>query len=317
MLLYKVFDCGLNSNVALPELIVAEEAEPLYVFNLHAAQPQEPVTNHWSRHVHLHDGREWLSLARQRHGFLLRFHGWADFLISTGGREIDCYPRTGTDLVTLSHLLLDQVIPMVLSQRGELVLHAGAVASREGAIVFLGETGLGKSTLSASFCQQGFALLTDDCLLLRREGQEFRIIPSYPGLRLWSETRVALSWDTVENAPVAQYSGKERIKLNRDHLLFCTTPVHVNRLYILAPPTEETGIERVHICPVRPRDAFMELVKSSFRLDTTDHKSNRRTFERIDEAVNALDIFRLSFPRDMSFLPSVRTAVLEHMVGGN
>ncbi|MBC8254062.1 MAG: hypothetical protein H8E35_08535 [Ardenticatenia bacterium] len=315
-MLYQAFDLLLESNVVLPELRTAQGKEPLILFRLHAARPQDHVTDHWFRHVRLPDGGEWLAVASQQQGFLLRFPGMADFTVSAPGADIDCYPQAGIDWVTLRHLLLDQVIPMVVNQRGELVLHASAVASRDGAIVFLGKTGLGKSTLCASFCQQGFALLTDDCLLLRREGQRFWGLPSYPGLRLWPETRKALSLDSLEFVPVAQYTSKGRIQLHSGRLPFCTGPVPVERLYVLAPSDEGPAIERVRICPMKSSEAFLELVNASFRLDTTDRNRNRRAFEHTDQAVSALAVFRLSFPREISFLPSVREAVLEHLAGG-
>lgn len=312
---YQLCDFVLESNVALPELLVVGGTESSRTFHLHGARSQESLINRWFRQTHLLNGGVWLAFARQGNGFILRFPSMADFSVSADGREIGCYPQSATGQETLTHLLLDQVIPLVLSQQGELVLHGSAVAGPKGAIAFLGETGRGKSTLSASFCQQGFPLLTDDCLLLRSNGEEFRVFPSYPGLRLWPETRMALIGDSFEFAPVAHYTDKERIKQDSGPFQFCATPVPVDRLYVLAPPEDGVGTEYVHIRPVKPRDAFMELVNSSFRLDTDDRNGNRRAFEAIDEAVRALAVFRLAFPRDITFLPSVRAAVLEHVAG--
>ena len=126
---------------------------------------------------------------------------------------------------------------------------------------------------------------------------------------------MALIGDSFEVAPVAHYTNKERIKQDSGHSQFCRTPVPVDRLYVLAPPEDGVGTGRVHIRPIKPRDAIMELVKSSFRLDTTDRNGNRQAFELIVEAVSGLAVFHLAFPRDITALPSVRAAVLEHLAG--
>ncbi len=72
--------------------------------------------------------------------------------------EVDRILRTcallaGRDLTpaTLQHLLFDQILPRLIAHAGRLVLHASAVGASAGAILFLGGTGQGKSTLAASF----------------------------------------------------------------------------------------------------------------------------------------------------------------------
>ena len=101
-----------------------------------------------------------------------------------------------------------------------------------------------------------------------------------------------------------------------DHFAFCTVPVPVTGLYVLAPPAEATNTCAVHIRPLTPQEAFLELVRCSFRLDVADRDSNRRAFEQMSEAVSALKLYRLSFPRDLSLLPAVRAAILEHLGQG-
>ena len=128
MFYYQFCDFVLESNVALPELLVVEGTESSRTFHLHGARSQESLINHWFRQTHLLNGGVWLAFARQGNGFILRFPGMADFSVSADGREIGCYPQSATGQETLTHLLLDQVIPLVLSQQGELVLHGSAVA---------------------------------------------------------------------------------------------------------------------------------------------------------------------------------------------
>ncbi|HZR01042.1 MAG TPA: hypothetical protein VFC93_19735 [Chloroflexota bacterium] len=47
-----------------------------------------------------------------------------------------------------------------------VLLHAGVVATADGAVVLPGRSGLGKSTLVAALCQAGFAYFSDDIAVL-------------------------------------------------------------------------------------------------------------------------------------------------------
>ena len=100
----------------------------------------------------------------------------------------------------MRHLLLDQVMPLVLS-RDRLVLHASAVATPAGAAAFIGFTGAGKSTLAASLSAAGFPILSDDCLVIERDGRGFLARPFYPGARLWPDSVHAVGANVEGRAP--------------------------------------------------------------------------------------------------------------------
>jgi len=313
MMSYRVCNLIVRSNVPLPELSDANGKDPDCAFQLHAAQRPSPVSCHWFHHWRLPDGQIWLSFAKPGSDYLLRFPDLADFIVSVDGKDIRCYPSPGTPIDTMRHLLLDQVIPLLLPMRGRPVLHASAVVSPWGAIAFIGTTGQGKSTLAGSLCQKGFPLLTDDYLLLEeKEGTLFGI-PSYPGLRMWPDTLSALFGQQPVLFRVAHYTEKKRMGLDNGPLPFCPDPVPLSRVYVLVPHEEMGDKRAITITPFSPRDAFMELVQSSYRLDITDRKRLREEFESLARWA-ALPLFcSLAFPRRLNLLPQVKEAILEDL----
>jgi hypothetical protein len=112
------------------------------------------------------DGTLWTRFYRTKSGYLLRFPELADFEVSVDGRFVSSWPFPCISEVTITHLYLNQVLPLALSLQGKRVFHASAVEALTGALVFLGESGRGKSTLAASFALAGHRFLTDDALLL-------------------------------------------------------------------------------------------------------------------------------------------------------
>ena len=63
--------------------------------------------------------------------------------------------------------LLGQALSYALVNAGFEPLHATAIVVNGGAVVLLGSSGFGKSSLAACFLEAGHRLLTDDLLILR------------------------------------------------------------------------------------------------------------------------------------------------------
>jgi hypothetical protein len=210
---------------------------------------------------------------------------------------------------TIRHLLLNQVFPLVLSMRGKLVLHGGAVVAPLGAIAFVGASGLGKSTLTACFYRHGFPLLTDDSLLLEVQNGGLIGVPSYPSLRLWEDVvEAVLGEQTLP--PVAHYTTKMRLGPERGHIRFSPQPVPIRRIYFLVPPGSNGDSAVISITPLPPSQGFIELVKHTYLMDVKDQARLREGFESLTRLVAWPLLRHLSYPRDLGRLPEVQAAIL-------
>jgi len=293
----------------MADLIAAinEEKAPDFTFQIMNSPPSEPADRDWIHHWHTSSGDISISLARIDKGLLLRFPSLADFVIEGDGFHISAWLEPETDEETLRHLLLDQVMPRVLSGQGRLILHASAVCMDDLALAFAGETGLGKSTLAASLHVSGYPLLTDDGLVLKAEGTCIKALPCYPGLRLWPESVTALFKDSPQKKAMASYSPKNRVVMPKSDEI---NPVDLAVLFVLtkSEPGEETAAVRVS--RLSQRDACMELVRNSFQLDVSNRKQVTALFAAATATAERLPVFSLSYPRDFSSLPAVHEAIL-------
>ncbi|WP_447972602.1 hypothetical protein [Nitrospira sp. Kam-Ns4a] len=260
----------------------------------------------------LPSGKPWLSTARVPAGYLLRFHGWADFTVDPAGRSIVCHPGADVPAETLRHLLLDQVLPLVLTLHKRQTLHATAVLTSRGACAFLGAAGVGKSTLAASFLTAGYPVLSDDCLVLDESQGRFLALPAYPGLRLWDDSLEAVCGGREDSSSVAHYSSKRRLVLGVPSSAFPAEPQPLAGLYVLVRPDKASGhttaaprIERL-----RGREAFMDLLSSSYRLAVSDRAALAWEFDFLDRLAAAVPVSRLHLPDCFSALPEAREAVL-------
>jgi hypothetical protein len=313
-LAYRAYGLAIVSDVEIPELTPLRDLRDMgrnrVNLGIHGSPRVIEEPAQWLNVAANGAGAPWLSTAKIDGGYLLRFPKLADFVIDATGHNIACTGAADlVNVVTLRHLAIDHVMPRVLNLLGIDSLHATAVASPVGAIAFVGDTGSGKSTLSASFHLAGFESFCDDCLVLREESGRIMATPAYPGVRLWDDSFKALMSDADPGAPVAQYTRKTRLLGDASGFRADTLPLA--RIYLLQRPAEKSA-EAVTpaIAQVSPAEAFPLLVGASFPLDLTDTAMLTRHFHFINRVAATVPIRRLTIPTDFAALPAVRAAVI-------
>jgi hypothetical protein len=269
-------------------------------------KPTGFAPHQWLHDWHSNDGAVTLSIAKTSDGFLLRFPDLADFAIAADDGHIGVWPAAETNEETLHHLLLDQVLPRVIAHSGRLVLHAGAVQVDDRAIAFIGETGSGKSTLTASFHTASYSLLSDDGLILTADDGCVLTMPTYPSLRLWPDAVSGVFTQPPALTPMAHYSTKQRIVVD-DAATAVNQPLPLAALYMLA---QEAGAGGVGITRLSARDACMAIIRNAFQLDPTDHTSASGLLAAAGNVAQRVPAFTLSYPRDFPSLPAVHAAIL-------
>jgi hypothetical protein len=304
---YKLFDFVLGSELELPELSVHESASPDWVFACGAPAAEPEPAWPWFRHCTLPDESRWLSVARTASGYCLRFWDLADFLVEMDAARIEGRPRPSTSAATLRHLLLDHVVPLLSSFGERLVLHAGGVVTPAGAVAFLGEGGRGKSTLTASFVQQGFPVLGDDALMIAPSRDGFVATPSYPGVRLSPDMMIALGSAAADVCEVAEYTTKVRLFLPPEAA--CPSgSVRLAAIFVLAAaaPSDELSATALS-----SREALVELMRHGHYVDGRDRGWLELHFQLAARVAARVPFLRLVYPREAASLAAVRAVILE------
>ena len=313
-LAYRAYGLTIFADVEIPELPPLRDlrSRGREHVNLHLIgvrrEIEEPAQ--WLNTSADADGTPWLSSAKIDGGYLLRFHGLADFTLDPAGHDVTCVQAAdGVSEVTLRHLAIDHVMPRVLNLLGIEALHATAVATANGACAFIGDAGTGKSTLAASFHLSGMHAFCDDCLVVRDAGGSIMATPAYPGVRLWEDSLKALMAGGGEGLPVAEYTSKLRI-LSRD-ATFQADSLPIARIYFLRRSVDDTVAAAIPaVTRISAAEAFPLLVGASFPLDLTDPAMLTRHFRLIVRIAATVPLRRLVIPNDFAALPAVREAVI-------
>jgi hypothetical protein len=253
------------------------------------------------------DGSIYLSFFRQPQGYLLRFPQMADFDVARDGKTVRAWPAAGLSSGTLEHLWLNQVLPLALTLQGRLVLHGSAVSIDGRGVAFLGNSGMGKSTLAASFAVCGTHFLTDDGLLLGEDGGWPTVVPSHPSVRLWQDSEEALLPPGSARAPAVCFTDKARL-LAGPSIAFRPEPAPLGCVYFL----DDQEVGEVTITPMKPAEVMISCVKNSFLLDIDEQEQLSNHFNELARLAELPIHFRLDYPRQYEHLPTVRQAIVSH-----
>jgi hypothetical protein len=287
----------------LPELPVAAAVRPQYRVDESTA-PLWPHDKPDARH-------EWLDAAG---GVTLVGARWSDtyYLCMPGvaGARVGADARVtvwrdpAAGAASLRHALVDQILPRVLAGDGALMLHAAAVADAgAGAMLVLGDSGFGKSTLSVAFARAGARLLSDDCVRLELAGDGVQVIPTYPGIRLRPDSLAALYGDSAPaTTPMAHYTDKRRIVGPVATDGAGAGPAAASAIVVLQPPGTDTGIA---VTRLPSAAACIALVRNSFALDPADLVRSRALLARAADVARVVPVYAVGYPRDYARLPEV------------
>lgn len=201
----------------------------------------------------------------------------------------------------LSVFVLNEAMGMILFQRGYFLLHASAIQLEQEAVVFMGEPGMGKSTLVASFANAGIPILSDDLVVIKLDAQNNpMLISGPPRIKIWSSTVEELGMSFDHLLPL--YEGSKKMLWNlEDNETSEILPLR--HLYQLIMLEDDEGNNQSSFINLKGFAAIQALFSHSSipSYFLTDDKRQKRTIDcmRILEKVPITNIIR---PKNFSLI---------------
>lgn len=192
------------------------------------------------------------------HQFILKIGEVARYSI-TNGSSIVIQADDKADANDVRVFMLGSAFGVLLHQRQLLVLHAGAIRTPQGAVLFAGPSGVGKSTLLGELLNRGYEMLVDDvCAVTVNDENEVVVIPGYPRTRLWADSARALNVDTSN----LQRTRPQLEKYERQvPSQFCSEPTPLKGIYILS----QGNTDIVNLTPLPVLEKFGAVMQNTYR----------------------------------------------------
>lgn len=188
--------------------------------------------------------------------------------------------------------LTSHVAATCLCLQGQIAIHANVIAINDNAIAFAGDSGQGKSTLTAYCASHGAGFITDDVLILDDSG--FARLGS-SRIKLFPSLAADLGLNVeVENDYKIHYPPE------RLGAVVLTKSLPVKVLYLL----EESQDSSIYTETLSLGDGITHLIRNSYHTSSI-MKDNPSLFEQYIDLAQRITVKKLFYPRKLELLPQV------------
>ncbi len=118
--------------------------------------------------------------------FFLDINNVASYRVLSG-RDILICPYEDADEESVNLFLEGSVLGALLHQRGILPFHGSSFVHKGRGITICGSSGVGKSAVTAAFCQEGATFINDDITPVTVAGSKTTILPVKTRIKLWDD----------------------------------------------------------------------------------------------------------------------------------
>jgi hypothetical protein len=185
-----------------------------------------------------------------------------------------------------------------INLRGNVAIHANAVAIHGRAIGFVGYSGMGKSTLSAYCASRGARFITDDVLIVNAQGL---VHSGNARIKLFPHTGQSLGLDANVETDYKIYYHPQQLGATLQQ-----NPIPLSRLYLLA----ESENDLVYTESLSSAEAVFELLKHSYYASRIIPEQPS-LLDAYLQAVQRVPVEKLFYPREFDRLPDVYQFLLE------
>ena len=217
---YRAYSFSLKSSFPIPELLPS-----LHVNTADVVIKIETI-HKLTDNLHKNDRSDQFNQLR----LLLNIDQVAHYLIEDGNR-ITIEPYEGVTDIEIRLYLLGSAFGALMHQRGLLPVHGSAIIYKQKAILFCGESGIGKSTLAAGFIKKGLQILADDVCVVTLDQYNNPIVhPGYPQMKLWTDSLRKLGYQL--NPAITARSRQKKYSLPLQ-VEFSHEPVTLTGIYVI------------------------------------------------------------------------------------
>ena len=150
--------------------------------------------------------------------------------------------------------------------------------------------------------------MTDDLLILQQSSSRVVAYPGPPRIKLFPKIASRFLGNTPSS--VKMNAGTDKLILPINDQQRCDRPVTLKAIYSLAGPADMCRRPEVGIETLTPREAFVQLLRSTFNRYLVSSQRLERQFSLMTSLAGLMPVKKLSYPRAITGLEAVREMVI-------
>ena len=245
---HSLYGLIVESEFFLPgAVVVSPSTADVFVRTAQARPVKSPVTGLFN-------------LTQQEDAHVFDFPDGVQAVVASDATRIELsWPPPFTSDYAATYLM-NVVMSLVMRLRGHETLHASAILIDDAAIVFLGVSGAGKSTITAMLALRGFPVITEDVTAIIDRGTTFAVVAGHTRVRLWPDV-AALLFGSADALPLIANKEWKRYFDVSDR--FAQGTFEIAAIYSI----DDRKQHAPRIEPLEGSEALLDLIAASYKPD--------------------------------------------------
>jgi len=294
---YKAFNLHFTTPFKCPELLEINENNNLEKVTIEFGETPKKLSNILNETVNIQSNNKEL---------LLKLKTVANYYISNGNKIIIEKTAATVTEDSIRLFLFGSAIGALLFQKGYLVLHASAIKTEKGAVLFCGHSGSGKSTTLQELIKRGYKKLSDDTIALYYDEKKKKImcIPSYPQSKLWQKSLDLLEYKNKGLRKINE--DLEKYAYNTKEDFYDKKPIPIYSLFVLNTYKNN----EIEVTSVEGLDKFNVIRNQTYRKKFIEKLDLKKTHLKLGTlTANQIKIKRLFRPENSNTLNDVANII--------
>ena len=239
--------------------------------------------------------------------FAMQVQGVGEFY-ACNGNEVEYAPAPDVSQASLELYLNGSVYGAILHQRGILPLHGSCFAINDMGVMLCGESGAGKSSLTAAFCLDGAEFLTDDVTPMVFEDGRPHILPLSDRIKLWHDCLAQLEKDEKGLVPIWEGESKYYFPMEKG----AQQGRPLQQLFVIE--VGDTG--SLSHRPLEGVEAFTALRNEIYRWEYLPAMpdSEKRYLQQLLQLTKAVKVTKITRPKNIGVL-EMKNALAKLIIG--
>lgn len=225
MFIYNIFGLVISSEIKLPvckEHPDLKENTNIFIKYGNVKDNLPDDIKNLNRHTFVKPNNIWLHI---------KDHAWIHIF---DGKNIIVDLYENADLQTVCLYLFGSGIGALIHQQGKTIIHGNTLQIDNECIIFTGNSGAGKSTISSALYRKGYPFVADDLAVINSNCE---VEPGIPRLKLWKDTANALNIDTKRLDRIRLLVDKYSYPITEN---ICYKPKPIKAIFLLENHSENS-----------------------------------------------------------------------------